>query len=121
MKKTITAIFLLVLSLSVSAQKIDPKKVYQISTSGGLVLDNQGSISSETRMYLGVPDNESQAQAWQFRDLGNGAYQLVNAFSFQALDCDGTGGSTLSYSGRMRNLTRINIGLSLSLKTVPAR
>ncbi len=92
MKKTITALFLLVLSLSVSAQKIDPKKVYQISTSGGLVLDNQGSISSETRMYLGVPDNESQAQAWQFRDLGNGTYQLVNAFSFQALDCDGTGG-----------------------------
>lgn len=92
MNKTIIATFLLALALPVAAQKIDPSKVYQIITPEGLAIDNQASISNETRMYLAIPDNESQAQAWQFRPLGNGNYQLVNGFSFQALDCDGDGG-----------------------------
>ena len=92
MKKTIITILLLALALSAAAQKIDPKKVYQILTPDGLAIDNQASLSIETHMFLAVPDNDSPAQAWQFRPLGDGNYQLVNGFSFQALDCDGDGG-----------------------------
>ena len=92
MKKTIITLLLLALALSAAAQKIDPKKVYQILTPDGLAIDNQASLSIETHMFLAVPDNDSPAQAWQFRPLGDGNYQLVNGFSFQALDCDGDGG-----------------------------
>ncbi len=92
MKKSIITLLLLALALSAAAQKIDPKKVYQILTPDGLAIDNQASLSIETHMFLAVPDNDSPAQAWQFRPLGDGNYQLVNGFSFQALDCDGDGG-----------------------------
>ena len=92
MKKSIITILLLALALSAAAQKIDPKKVYQILTPDGLAIDNQASLSIETHMFLAVPVNDSPAQAWQFRPLGDGNYQLVNGFSFQALDCDGDGG-----------------------------
>ncbi len=78
-------------AVNASAQKISPEKVYQIATAGGLVLDNQASLSSESHMYLSVPDKKNPAQAWQFRPLGDETYLLVNGFSFQALDNDGGG------------------------------
>ena len=91
MKKTIITILLLALALSVAAQKIDPKKVYQITTPDGLVIDNQSSVNAETRLFLATPDKENAGQVWQFRPLGDSTYLLVNGFSFQALDNDGGG------------------------------
>ena len=78
MKKTIITLLLLALALSAAAQKIDPKKVYQILTPDGLAIDNQASLSIETHMFLAVPDNDSPAQAWQFRPLGDGNYHCFN-------------------------------------------
>ena len=115
MKKTIITLLLLALALSAAAQKIDPKKVYQILTPDGLAIDNQASLSIETHMFLAVPDNDSPAQAWQFRPLGDGNYQLVNGFSFQALV------NILSSSGRTRNRTRTSTGPSNSPRMGPAR
>ncbi len=91
MKKTILALLTLVVCLTASAQKIDPAKVYQISTPGGLVIDNQSSINAETHVFLAVPDKENAGQVWQFRPLGDDKYLIVNGFSFQALDNDGGG------------------------------
>ena len=91
-RKTILTLFTLVaLASAAIAQRIDPSKVYQIATPEGLVLDNQESMSVETGIYLSYPDLKSPSQAWQLRPVGDNAYQLVNGYSFQALDCDGEG------------------------------
>ncbi len=49
---------LAVIHLGAAAQKISSEKVYQIATAEGLVLDNQASLTSETHIFLSVPDKE---------------------------------------------------------------
>ena len=73
------------------AQDIDSRKVYYICTPDGLVLDSQESINPETKICLSSQDGRP-SQAWQFRPVGKDTYQLVNGFSFMALDNDGGGG-----------------------------
>ena len=90
-QRTAFILALAVIHLGAAAQKITSEKVYQIATAGGLVLDNQASLTSETHIFLSVPDKEKSTQAWHFRPLGNDTYLLVNGFSFQALDNDGGG------------------------------
>jgi beta-galactosidase len=90
-RKFLFIIAIMAAAVNASAQKISPEKVYHIATAGGLVLDNQASLSSESHMYLSVPDKKNPSQAWQFRPLGDETYLLVNGFSFQALDNDGGG------------------------------
>ena len=80
---------LLLVTALVQAQSFDGKKAYQIATAGGLVLDNHESIQGETGIFLGNPEKDNTGQVWQLRPVGKDVYQLVNGYSFQALDNGG--------------------------------
>ena len=80
---------LLLVTGLVQAQSFDGKKAYQIATAGGLVLDNHESIQGETGIFLGNPEKDNTGQVWQLRPVGKDVYQLVNGYSFQALDNGG--------------------------------
>ena len=68
------------------AQPFDTAKCYTIATSDGLVLDAQSSVLSETTLVLATPEADNFSQVWQITPLGNDLYQLVNGYSFQAMD-----------------------------------
>ena len=86
MNKFFSTFLLAVLALPALAQSFDPVKSYTIATPEGLVMDNQGSVQTESTIVLARPDDRSAAQVWQIRPLGEGRYQLMNGHSFQGLD-----------------------------------
>ena len=86
MNKFFSTLLLAVLAVPALSQTFDPTKSYTIATPEGLVLDNQGSVQTETTIVLAPPDKRNAAQVWQIRTLAEGRYQLVNAHSFQGLD-----------------------------------
>ena len=86
MNRLLTAFLLALLAVPALAQPFDPAKSYTIATPEGLVLDNQGSVQTETTIVLARPDDRNAAQMWQIRPLGEGKYQLMNGHSFQGLD-----------------------------------
>ncbi|MBR5177028.1 MAG: DUF4981 domain-containing protein [Bacteroidales bacterium] len=90
-RKLLFIVVVMAVAVSAAAQGISSDKVYQIATAGGLVLDNQASLNSETHIFLSVPDKKKSTQAWHFRPVDGDTYLLVNGFSFQALDNDGGG------------------------------
>ena len=71
------------------AQTFDSQKTYEISTPDGLVLDNQCSVKTETGLVLGHPEAGNTGQVWQLLKVGKDTYELVNGYSFQALDNGG--------------------------------
>ena len=77
---------LAVFSLSAQAQSFDAAKCYTIATEEGLVLDSQGSIQSESTIFLGTPEAGNPAQVWQLQPVGKDLYMLVNGHSFHGLD-----------------------------------
>ena len=85
------ALCLLLVGTWAQAQPFDGKKAYEIRSAGGLVLDNLGSLHTESALKLSQPEAASATQVWQILPLGKGLYQLVNAHSFQALDNGGSG------------------------------
>ena len=86
MNKFIATFLLAVLAVPALAQSFDPMKSYTIATPEGLVLDNKGSVQTETTIVLARPEDRNAAQVWQIRPLGEGKYQLMNGHSFQGLD-----------------------------------
>ena len=72
------------------AQTFDSRKTYEIYTADGLLLDNQSSVKTESALMMNQPEAGNTAQVWQILPLGKGLYQLVNGYSFQALDNGGT-------------------------------
>ena len=76
----------LLLAVPAWAQSFDPLKSYTIATPEGLVLDNRGSVQTESTIVLSNPEADNAAQVWQIRPLGENKYQLVNGYSFQGLD-----------------------------------
>ena len=86
MKKFPVALLALSLSFPLFAQPFDPFKGYTIATPEGWVLDNQGSLRTETAIVLARPEPGNPGQVWQICPLGEDTYQLVNGCSFQALD-----------------------------------
>ena len=86
MNRFLTVLLLALLAVPALAQPFDPAKSYTIATPEGLVLDNQGSVQTETTIVLARPDDRNAAQMWQIRPLGEGKYQLMNGHSFQGLD-----------------------------------
>ncbi len=77
---------LLLTVLSGLAQAIDTRQVYEIQTPDGLVLDNQGSLDNDARIYLSKRDEGKETQVWRFVKVGDGVYNIVNAYSFLSLD-----------------------------------
>ena len=86
MNKFLTTLLTALLAVPALAQSFDPMKSYTIATPEGLVLDNQGSVQTETTIVLARPDDRNAAQVWQIRPLGENRYQLMNGHSFQGLD-----------------------------------
>ncbi len=87
MNKIVLTIIAALASLSnLAAQSFDGRKCYAISTPEGLVLDVMGSVNSETGIYLSYPEKGNASQVWQLRPIGKDTYQLVNGYSYQALD-----------------------------------
>ena len=72
------------------AQTFDGKKTYELYAAEDLVLDNQCSVMNEAGLVLGRPEAGNAGQVWQIRPLGKDTYQLVNGYSFMALDNGGT-------------------------------
>jgi len=72
------------------AQTFDGKKTYELYAADDLVLDNQCSVMNEAGMVLGRPEAGNAGQVWQILPLGKDTYQLVNGYSFMALDNGGT-------------------------------
>ena len=83
---------LLLTGITARAQSFDTKKAYVIYRADDLVLDNQGSVQTETGLALGRLEEGNAGQVWQILSAGKDVYQFVNGFSFQALDCGGGDG-----------------------------
>ena len=83
-------LLLLLGGVCAQAQTFDSRKTYEIYTADGLLLDNQSSVKTESALIMNQPEAGNTAQVWQIRPLGKGLYQLVNGYSFQALDNGGT-------------------------------
>lgn len=79
-------LMLLLIPIGMRAQVIDTKPVYSLQTSNGLVLDNQGSISQESLIFLAKPDAGKASQAWKFIHVSGDTYNIVNAVSLMSLD-----------------------------------
>ena len=86
MSKIPCALLALLLAVPAWAQSFDPLKSYVIATPEGLVLDNRGSVQTESTIVLSNPEADNATQVWQIRPLGENKYQLVNGYSFQGLD-----------------------------------
>ncbi len=83
-------LLLLLGGVCAQAQTFDSRKTYEIYTADGLLLDNQSSVKTESALLMNPPEAGNTAQVWQILPLGKGLYQLVNGYSFQALDNGGT-------------------------------
>ena len=83
-------LLLLLGGVCAQAQTFDSRKTYEIYTADGLLLDNQSSVKTESALMMNQPEAGNTAQVWQILPLGKGLYQLVNGYSFQALDNGGT-------------------------------
>ena len=58
---------LIALSFSASAvvaQQFDPKQGYEIHTVNGLVLDNQESLDTNTKIFISKREADKESQVW---------------------------------------------------------
>ncbi len=68
------------------SQIIDEKKLYEVQSPDGLVLDNQGSMDNDAGIFLSKRDARKISQVWRIVRLNGDVYTLVNAFSMKGLD-----------------------------------
>ena len=79
-------LFLLLMPIGTRAQEIDTRLVYEIKTTNGLALDNQGNTSNDARIFLGSRDEGNASQLWKFVKVGDNVYNIINAASVLSLD-----------------------------------
>lgn len=77
---------LLLVTTLAQAQTFHSNKCYRIGSADGLVLDNQGSVNTETTLVMARPEKGKASQVWQIRPVGKDTYVLVNGHSFMAID-----------------------------------
>lgn len=85
MKKVSLFVAMLLFSLYSIAQ-IDTNKLYTLQTSGGLALDNAGSLDLSGGMTLAYADLNAASQAWKILHVKDDIYRFINAFSLFGLD-----------------------------------
>ena len=76
----------LLLCLSIQAQDFDPKQTYSIFSTNGLAVDNQGSTSIDSGIFLAHSQANKASQAWQFLKVSDNVYSIVSAVSGMAID-----------------------------------
>lgn len=123
-------------ALQASAQDIDTRQMYEISTLDGLVLDNRGAFEVDSRIYLSKPKKDSPSQVWQIVKLRDGVYEIVSPLTQLAIDNAGQGKtehSVLQWSADKDNenqhwnlkrqadgsyiITSLNTDMNLGVKT----
>ena len=77
---------LLLLCLNIQAQEFDPKQTYSIFSTNGLAIDNQGSMTSESGIFLSHSAANKASQAWQFIKVSGNVYNIVSTVSGMAID-----------------------------------
>lgn len=93
-------VLMLLLPTTIMAQnvsKIDLSRNYEIVTLNGLRLDNQGNTGNESPLFISKPSANKESQAWHFREVEPGVYNIINVYSLLALD-NGNG------SGRFQSI-----------------
>lgn len=73
------------------AQTIDPDRLYEIHTLGGLALDNQESVNIDSKIFIAKRAPGKGAQVWKFMHVENDVYCILSAFSEYAVDNGGQG------------------------------
>lgn len=86
MKRLLFTTVLLLSVAAATAQDFDPGRCYTVSTPEGLALSTGESNKTEAPIILAKPEKGDASQVWQLCPVGKDSWQLVNGYSFQALD-----------------------------------
>lgn len=77
---------------SLSAQEFDPKQGYEIHSMCGLVLDNQESVNTNSRVFIAKREEDKESQVWYLQPTGQeGCYCIVSALIDIGIDNGGHG------------------------------
>lgn len=71
--------------------QIDTQRNYEILTQNGLALDNNESIDTDSKIFTSKRVAGKESQVWQFIQVKEGVYNIVNALSQHAIDNGGQG------------------------------
>lgn len=86
---------LIALSFSVSAvvaQQFDPKQGYEIQTVNGLVLDNQESLDTNTKIFISKRGADKESQVWNLIPCEQeGCYTITSPLTQMNIDNSGKG------------------------------
>lgn len=93
---TIAIIFLLLGVQRVEAQTFHPDQGYEIHSVNGLVLDNQESLYSGSKIFISKREEGRESQVWNIVPAGNGTYSIVSPFSLRSIDNSGNGKAEVS-------------------------
>lgn len=83
--KNLCTMIVAVLSLAVSAQTFDPKAIYEIYSSNGLVLDNQQSTDNNAKIFLGQRAGK-ESQVWSIIPAENGYVAIISPVVDKGID-----------------------------------
>lgn len=87
----LSAISLLIISLSGHAQQIDPKAFYEIISSNNLVLDNQESLENSTNIFINNRIANRASQVWILTPTDNGCYLISSPLVDKSIDNNNSG------------------------------
>ena len=86
---------LIALSFSASAvvaQQFDPKQGYEIHTVNGLVLDNQESLDTNTKIFISKREADKESQVWNLIPCEQeGCYTITSPLTQMNVDNSGKG------------------------------
>ena len=84
---------LIALSFSASAvvaQQFDPKQGYEIHTVNGLVLDNQESLDTNTKIFISKREADKESQVWNLIPCEQeGCYTITSPLTQMNVDNSG--------------------------------
>lgn len=89
-------ILLLSLPAATPAQTIDPAQNYEIHSPGGLVLDNQESLYSGSKIFIAKREEGKVSQVWNIVPAGDGSYSIISPFSHRSIDNSGKGAAEVT-------------------------
>ena len=74
------------------AQQFDPKQGYEIHTVNGLVLDNQESLDTNTKIFISKREADKESQVWNLIPCEQeGCYTITSPLTQMNVDNSGKG------------------------------
>lgn len=138
MNRVLFAAILLIQTLAVYADSINPNHNYIIKGASGLVIDNQDSYSPGSKLCLAKEVTDKESQVWRFVRVEKDVYCIVSPSSDLAIDNGGNpkpGSNAIQWSHDNGNsnqlwrvvensdgtvsITSVNAGLNLSTNDAP--